>query len=230
MKFYLFIFLFFTKILIGNDVFIFSPPNNWKITDPSKLLTTVKAGFVGKSKSFIFKPSINLAIDDIDISFEDYILEAKKLHLEDKNNSYLEIDKIKIDDQNIHISQITTKTHIGNIYKIQAILVKNNKVYILTGATLKQDFTKINKEILNSIKTTHFVKNLEDDILDKTLKEKFITDYQNLKTIYQDKEKFNKKEFSKSLKLFQNFIANNLKHLGKYWQFLALEKSNNDFN
>ena len=57
----------------------FYPPDGWEMIDPNLLSPKVLVGFVKKTKQG-FLPSMNLAIEDVDISLSQYIKEVKKLY------------------------------------------------------------------------------------------------------------------------------------------------------
>ena len=203
-----FIFFLLPYLLFG-DICLFTPPQNWQCSDPTKLSGYIKIGFIGKSKK-LFKPTLNLAEEEIISTEEDYLSAVKKLHKENINADWKKIGRINTKSGPATLAEVDSKTKYGDVKILQAILVKDKHAYILTGAVLKEDFNLYYKDILNAMKSLTLTDDLFSLIADSSKKNALINKIDNIKNIKKlnQLEKYLKKEFAS---------------LGQYWQILLLK-------
>jgi len=171
-------------------------------------------GFVGKG-STDFRPSISLATEEVEegLSLSEYMKAVKSIQLADKNQ-YRDLGKFAMEGGKGRLIEITSTGGWGTIKMLQAILLKNNTVYILTGSTLKEDFLKLQPKLIQSFRTLKILPNLWTPIANADQKERF----ENLLTSLGSA---NEKETE--WKNFQTEIES-LSSLGPYWQFLSLQE------
>ncbi len=142
---------------------IFTPPKGWYLADPTSLSSHVLVGYVGNEKK-IYRPSINLATEETNVSLKEYIQAVKKIHSEDKNTKIRELGTIKTKAGDAALLEILSYSNFGNMRMLQAILIKDNQAYILTGASLKDEFFSYSKELSSSIRSLEIIDNIYDII------------------------------------------------------------------
>ena len=114
--------LLFHTLLIAHPIPIFHPPSDWECALPENHSSFVQVGFVGKGSS-AFRPSINLAIEDIDISAQQYLKAVKEIHTADPGTTWRDLGKISTSDGEGRLSAITTSASIRDVKILQMILV-----------------------------------------------------------------------------------------------------------
>jgi hypothetical protein len=156
-------FLVFIPVFIQADISMFTPPKAWSLVDDSLLAPHVKVGFFTKSKQE-FCPSINLSEEKITITFKQYLKAVQKIHESDPKNRWRSLGEIPTKEGNAALSSIDTETSLGKIRLLQMIFCKGETAYILTGASLLEDFSKYQKEFLNAFKSFRL---MPDSILEE---------------------------------------------------------------
>lgn len=161
MLFHIFIFLSFSSCFYADQnkqekeilpIPIFAPPHEWQCAQSKKLSSYVKVGFIGKG-STPFNPSINLAIEEIDISQKEYIKAVKEVHLSEPNTTWRNLGKFSMKAGMGNLSEISSSSPWGDIKMLQAIFVQGKTAYILTAAVLKKEYPKFQKEIIESLRS-----------------------------------------------------------------------------
>ena len=131
---------------------VFVPPSGWQCALPKNLSQYVRVGFIGNG-STQFHPSINLAIEDVDTSQREYVKAVKEIHLADPKTTWRDLGKFTMKAGVGNLTEISSSSAWGEVKMLQAILVQNKKAYILTAAVLKKDYTRFQKEILESLQS-----------------------------------------------------------------------------
>jgi hypothetical protein len=211
------ILLFFT-FKCFSEICYFVPPENWKSADPSKLSKYVSIGFVGKSRTS-FKPSINLATEKTDASLKQYVKAIKDSYKNDKKAVFAQIGKIKnqIDGETILI-EINKQSSFGEICLLQCITKKNDDMFVMTGAVLKEELLKFKDDFFKSFKS---LKTTDDLILE--LKEN-----SQVTTLKQKLNELKEKKISSED--FEKLIDENYNNLGSYWKILVLKLAYENIN
>jgi hypothetical protein len=225
---FFFIFLltsvFTTTTNFSNDICIFTPPSSWQCADPSNLSSHVTVGYVGKGKSS-FNPSLNLAKEEVDIDLKEYVKEVKSIYAQDKSSSVKSLGTIKTLAGEAVLLEICTKTSVGEIRILQAIFVKDNFAYVLTGATTKDEFIKYNKEMQQAFSSLAIVPDLISIIASEGKRSKLNNKIYAFKKEMKEKKLINnKKLLIKQIEKFQKFLATEFHEMGNYWQLLMLEQ------
>ena len=130
------------------EICTFLPPAGWEIAQPKNLSHHVQVGFLGKG-STDFRPSINIAFEDVDVPLKEYVKAVKKIQTAQPKTQWTDLGKFPMKAGTGRLTEITTSTPWGEIKMLQALFVKHGKAYILTGAVLKQDLPKFQAELLN---------------------------------------------------------------------------------
>lgn len=200
---YLALILFFTNLCYGAYP-TFIPPQGWEIVSPK--VPTVKIVFLAKGPKS-FRPSINLAIEeDVDISLTEYVKAVKEIHREDRMTNCRDLGPFLKGE----LLELTQKSTLGEIKKLQYLVVQDNKAYILTAATLKEDFLSLQKEILQSFRSLQISKSLFTQIHDVEKQKELAQFFDNISN-------------EGDWKIFQSKVAEH-KNLGPYWAFLLLQE------
>ena len=207
----------------------FRPPPGWLMSNPMHFKDGVKIGFV-QSERKIFTPAISLSIEKIPCDEKTYIDAVKKNHRLDITKNIRELGLIETKSGKAHLLQINTKNSWGNICILQAILIKNGYAYIETATCLREDFTKINEELLNSLKSLVIAPDLAASIenheeLDKKLASLKTSWKKYLSTAKGKKEELFKEKFFQQNQWvpFTEYIIKNYEGFGICWQLLAIQ-------
>ena len=147
---------------------IFSPPSGWQSSRPKHHSTHVQIGFIGEGSSK-FHPSINLAVEEIDISLKEYVKAVKEIHLDEKNTTWRDLAKFTMKGGSGRLTEITSPSAWGDVKMLQAILVSGKTAYILTAAALKKEYPEIQKEILQSLQSLDLQPDLFASIADQSI-------------------------------------------------------------
>jgi hypothetical protein len=211
-----FLFLFF-PIAAFCSIGVFTPPENWDCADPKILSSHVRIGFLGKEKNSL-RPSINLASETISASKDDYLLAVKKLHTSTPNTTFRDLGPFSTQAGEAHLFDVITKTAYGQLHMLQMIFIKNDEAFVLTGAATVDSFLSEYPHFIKAFKSFTLTDNLLSLIPDAEKKASLLSLYDDLKK--QIPAKTAKKTWEK----FQNFVLNDYKELGSYWQILYLKQ------
>ena len=115
----------------------FISPENWDIADPGTLSPKVKIAFL-KNSGKGFCPSINLAIEETDVSLSDYLKAVKAIHEQDRNNHWRPLGKVRTAAGLAQLTEIDSTTEWGPVRILQLILMRDKRVYVLTAQPLEK--------------------------------------------------------------------------------------------
>ncbi len=135
-------FFFSWLTLIAQPIPLFHPPEGWDCALPENHSSFVQVGFIGKG-STLFRPSINLATEEIDISAKQYLKAVKEIHLSEPNTTWRDLGKFSTRAGVGRLTEIGKTTPVGDIKILQMILVKEKMAYILTGAMIKSEYLQL---------------------------------------------------------------------------------------
>jgi hypothetical protein len=150
--FFLLSILFLSKNFSEDEkICYFIPPKDFKPIDTSKLPSskTKTIGYVGKAKNLV-RPSINLTYEKIEFPFEEYLKIVQEQRDQDLNSTYKDFGKIKTSLGEAYLCEINNKTQVGDMRLLQAIWFKENYVFVMTSACLKEDVMIYYKDFLKS--------------------------------------------------------------------------------
>lgn len=218
MKFLLFL---LPLLSFAAPISIFVPPNGWEAAQPKQLSEHVQIGFVGKG-STDFRPSINLATEEIDCGLKEYLQAVKEVHLAQQNTKWKKLGKIEMKCGQGELTEITSISPWGEVQMFQGIYVDKGKAYILTAAGLKKEFIQFQKELIQSIRSLQLVETLAEAVTEEPLKTQFVSIYDSLGKF--SSQEAAETERSEQWKALQKFVLKEAAPLGGYWQFLALKE------
>lgn len=208
----LFLLFIFASIAEAKQCY-FLPPSGWEIAQLKTPSAHVKIGFIGKG-STEFRPSINLAFEEVDIPLKEYIKAVKELQLSDPTNTWRDLGKLPTKAGVGRLIEMSNTSAWGEIKIYQAIVVKQQMAYILTAAVLKEDFPKFQAEIMKSFNSLSVADDLWSAITDSNQRDQFQRFFNTLGS-----EKDKEQEWEQLQKQVEEFTQ-----LGPYWQFLALQE------
>lgn len=208
------IFLFLSIFALANAKHCtFIPPSGWEIAQLKNPSPHVKIGFIGKG-SGEFRPSINLAEEEVDVSLKEYVKAVKELQLADPMTKWRDLGKFPMGSGEGRLTEMTNPSPWGEIKVLQALFVHEDRAYILTGAVLKEDFLKFQNELLKSFRSLTLSEDLWTPIADAAKRAEFATFFAKLGTTEEKDAEWEN---------LQKKIVSHAE-LGPYWQFLALQE------
>ncbi len=190
----------------------FIPPTGWEIAQLKNPSPHVKIGFISKGTGE-FRPSINLAEEEVDVPLKEYVKAVKELQLADPTTKWRDLGKFQMQGGTGRLTEMTSVSPWGEIKILQALFVAEDKAYILTAAVLKEDLPKFQNELLKSFRSLIIAEELWAPITD-TLKQ---AEFQALFSALGGPEK------EDEWKMLQAQVISH-KALGPYWQFLVLKE------
>lgn len=131
--------------LFASSQCFFTPPEGWEIADPSTLPPSVVISFFKKGVNG-FCPSVNLAIEETDVSLAEYLKAVKAIHEQDRSNQWRTLGKVKTAAGLAQLTELDTKTGFGSLRILQAILLHEGRAYVMTAAALKEEISQYYKE------------------------------------------------------------------------------------
>lgn len=140
-----------------NESLQFVPPPGWRNADNTTLPGRVKLMVVGKGTNE-FPPSIALATEDYTGTLKQYLKIIKELNAS-KGHEWRDLGTIQTGAGNASLSQTDSKSQWGDIRMMHVILKKNEILYIVTAAALKNEFSLYYKEIFSSLRSLKFSEN-----------------------------------------------------------------------
>jgi hypothetical protein len=202
-----------------SSVCFFQPPKGWTCALPKNMSPHVQIGFVSP-KSSEFRPSINLAFETMEVSLKDYLKAVKQIHLSQPNTRWRDLGKFKFAAGEGRLTEISTRSAWGDIKMLQAIFVQEKTAYILTAASLKKDYIKEQRILLQSLQSLTFSPDLYDSLLQEEQKETFQQFFTSLNTPEEKSDSWKKQKWTSLQTLVENAGA----QMGAHWQFLALQE------
>ncbi len=214
-----FLLFFFSVCQLEASYSYFLPPSDWELADPSTLSPHVLVGFIGKNTSG-FRPSLNLAEEEVDISMDEYLQVVKKIHEKHPHTRWRDLGRFTCKAGVGRLTEIDTRTEWGEARLLQMMVLHENKVHILTAAASKEEFPQLYiafRDAMRSLAVTDdflscIAENKRSELEEKTL-ELFLRS--------QDKDE----EFEKRIWLpFQQTVINDHKDMGACWQLFFLRQ------
>lgn len=191
----------------------FQPPAGWEIAQSKQRSPYIYIGFFGPSSSQ-FRPSLNLATEEIDVSLKEYVQAVLEIHRSDRNVQCRNLGTFAMQGGEGKLLEITHRNGWGVSKLLQAILVKEKTAYILTASASNDDFAHLKESILQSMRSFQIIDDLSSPIRDERLR-------QNLKSFF-DRLGYGE-DPQKQWELWKGVI-HRIKEMGPYWQFLALQE------
>jgi hypothetical protein len=132
----------------------FTPPKDWKFAEAQSLPKSVRALVVGKGARE-FPPSINLGIEPYKGTLKEYLKIVKAIN-DTQGAEWKDLGTILTDAGEASLSQLDTKGEWGDVRMMHVILLKEEVIYILTAASLKEEFPKFYQEFFRAMRSLRF--------------------------------------------------------------------------
>ncbi len=130
----------------------FIPPHGWEYVKGHEMPQDVRVVVRGKGKGAL-PPSMNLAIEKVSCTQEEYVQVAKKLHQADPQASWSDLGTLQTSCGKANLWQIDIKTQWGEVRVLQAMRVSHGQAFVLSAAALKSEFPTFSKELLAALRT-----------------------------------------------------------------------------
>ena len=228
------------------EIVTFTPPKNWRMADISQLTYShVKSMVIGQSPS-IFPPSINLCSEPYKATLQEYLKMVKNRNRA-QGNEWKNLGVIQTEAGNANLSQVDIPSQWGNIRHMHVILVKNENVYILTAAALKNEFSLFYKNFFAAMRSLkifdniyEMIENPQDRSALKAAAHNITIQWQTLlnqktkelpnSSFEEIKEKvFKSSEFQNIMKVFTEMLNKRYSHLGTEWLAFFQQKLEDRF-
>jgi len=201
---------------------MFTPPRDWRYADQTQLRKSVKVMVVGTSTSH-FPPSINLATEPFKGTLKDYLKIIKKYN-DDDGATWKDLGTIKTAAGNASLSQVDWKSKWGEVRDMHVILKRKDTIYILTAASLREDFSKYYKDFFSAMKSLKINKEFEEMVSSVSLREELLKKISALKIAAQG-HPFPSEDFQKEQWIpFQTFLNERFSMMGKKWNNYVEQK------
>lgn len=136
---------------------LFTPPTGWREADANALPSEVKIMVVGEGEHE-FPPSISLATETYSGTMKQYLKRVKEINAA-KGNEWKDLGTIKSEAGVLNLSQTDSQTQWGKVRMLHVMLKKDGEVYIITAASLRDEFSKFYKDFFDAFKSLRFQNN-----------------------------------------------------------------------
>jgi len=210
-------------LLASEKISYFKPPEKWQDADHTKLSPSVKMAYY-KQINALANASINIAVEKIDdIKLSEYLKVVKKIHSDNRSNSWRNLGKFNTKAGKAQLTEITTKNKVGVMKMLQLILVHEGYAYVMTGATQKKHFPTLRNTFVQTFRTLTLTDDLIGEIgeiaKEETLKEYLLKTKKlcsNIDAISEEKKK--------AILDFHSHVTTNYEEMGAYWQYLIIKE------
>lgn len=141
----------------SQDKILFTPPNGWRFAESKDLPKSVKVMVVGQGNNE-YPPSINLGTENYSGSLKDYLKRVKEIN-DSQGHEWKDLGTINVKAGEASLSQVDSKNKWGNVRMMHVILKKDNTIYIMTAASLKDEFPKFYKDFFAAFRSLRFDEN-----------------------------------------------------------------------
>ncbi len=199
----------------------FAPPAGWAAAHPKNLSPHVQIGFVSPKIS-TFRPSINLALEKVDLPLREYLKAVKKIHLSQPGTQWRDLGAFKLAAGEGRLTEISSHSPYGDLKMLQAIFLSENTAYILTAAVLKKDYIREQKALLQSLQSLRLAPDLYTAFSQEEPRKRFISFFDSLAAcpVEEQSEEWKNQKWASLQTLVQQYGS----ELGSHWQFLALQE------
>ncbi len=162
------------------ELVLFNPPEGWHLAkvDPA-LFPTIKILIIGKGKHN-FPPSINLAIQPYQGTLKQYLKNIKARN-DAEGVEWKDLGSFRTEAGNGNLIQVDRKMEWGQERLMHLILLKNEKIYILTASALKDEFSQLYKQFFNAMCSLRISHDAFEMVTSPQRRTQLKNAYQNLK-------------------------------------------------
>lgn len=200
---------------------LFTPPPSWHLAQTKNPSSYVKVSFAA-NEGASFRPSMNLATEEVDVSLKEYVKAVKEINLKEPNTTWRDLGKFEMKAGTGRLSEISAKTPHGEVKTLQAFLVHERTAYILTATTLKKDLSSLQEKILASFRSFSLEDSLFEAIKDQERQQKIKRLFVGLGDFPPEADVSLGKQ--KQWEMLQRDVVDEFPEMGGYWHFLTLKE------
>lgn len=152
---YALLFCLLFSCLYGERSIVFTPPQGWMLLDSKLLSPRIKVMIVGKGKNNFYPPSINLGYEDYPGSLRDYLKEVKEINKK-TGAVWTDLGTIQTLAGIASLSQVDLETEWGEVRMMHVMLIEDKILYVLTAASLKDEFSSFLPTMLSAMQSLRF--------------------------------------------------------------------------
>lgn len=194
----------------------FQPPEKWECVKPADETGYVQIGFLGSGKT-LFRPSLNLSIEQVDLGLKEYVKAVREIHEKEMHLPWRDLGEFVFKAGKGRLGEITSHSALGEIKMLQAIFIKNGFAYILTGSAHRDDFAETRPLLLKALRSLTLAADLFAPISDTVERERIKKRYEQFVSLSPDARDEEWKEL-------QAILAKQSSILGSHWLYLALQE------
>lgn len=219
-----------TSSLSAEETLTFTPPAGWGLAPRETLTPAIKVMVVGKGQKE-YPPSINLATENWSGTLKDYLKVVKDLN-DAHSTDFKDLGKVKTEAGEAILTQEDITTKWGDVRQMHLFYLHDGVVYILTSASLKEEFPKYYKEFFSSMTSLRINKGVFDMIADQKRREMLSMASDNLVKAFREmmtsqkmpsNQVFTSAEFQKNFwEPFKNMVMKEYGDMGDNWQNMLL--------
>ncbi len=131
----------------------FAPPSGWHYAQSEMLNPNILVMVVGTGKSSV-PPSMNLTVEPYKGTLKQYLKLIKDINAS-KGNAWTDLGKIKTAAGEGSLSQLDKKMLGEDVRMLHTVILKNGKIYILTAAAAKSEFSLFYKQFFAAMSSLH---------------------------------------------------------------------------
>ncbi len=212
---------FIAMALMGAQVLYFTPPEGWQPARSQGASPYIQIAFVGRGDAQ-FNPSLNLAIEETNASLKQYVKAVKAIHLSQPETKWLDLGPFQMRAGSGHLIQLEMPSVLGPQSVLQAILVREGRAYILTGACLKAELPQFRSSLIEAFHSFVEIPSLFSPVEDPRQKEQLELCFHSLGGFPPegDRALLQMAQWEE----LQALVADAGMSLGGYWQFLVLQE------
>ena len=133
---------------------MFTPPKNWNYVSGDQLPDKVKVMVVGKGKKG-YPPSINLGVEEYKGTTKDYLKIVKRIN-DEQGGDWKDLGQVRTAAGCASLSQLDTRTEWGWVRMMHIILCKDGAAYILTAASLRDEYSDHYSNFFKTMRSLRF--------------------------------------------------------------------------
>jgi hypothetical protein len=206
---------------------IFIPPSGWLAADPAILPPSVKAMVIGKTEKG-YPPSINIGLEPFDGSLKSYLKNIKLIN-EAQNAVWKDLGQITTESGQASLSSVDMTTEWGDVRLLHAIVVKYGTAYIMTCASLKEEFSSNYKDFFQAMRSMKINRNVYEMVGHPEMRAKLTNQVQKLKKelneVVEAHGTFVAEDFQKKWEPFVEMLSKDFASLGPKWREAMIGKA-----
>jgi hypothetical protein len=149
----------------ASETLTFSPPAGWGLAPRELLTENIKVMVMGKG-DHEYPPSINLTLEPWNGTLLEYLKVIRDLN-DSQSSNFKELGQVKTEAGEAFLTQEDMRTKWGEVRQMHLLHLHKGTVYILTAASMKEEFPKFYKDFYSSMTSLRIIKNVFDTVPDE---------------------------------------------------------------